>query len=40
MTQLELELEWDLQDRDARLESGELIEDIEDPTVTIVKEDA
>lgn len=37
--ELELELEWDTEDRDARLASGELTEPIEDPTVVAVKED-
>ena len=34
-----LDLEWDISDRDARLASGELTEDIPDPAVTIVSED-
>ena len=33
------DLEWDLKDRDKRLESGELTEPIGDPTVVIVEED-
>jgi hypothetical protein len=32
-------LEWDIEDRDSRLESGELTEPIEDPTVVVVGED-
>ena len=37
--QEELDLEWDLKDRDARVESGELLEEIEDPTEIAVSED-
>jgi hypothetical protein len=33
------ELEWDLDDRDARLASGELTAEVEDPTVVLVGED-
>ena len=36
----ENELEWDLEDRDARLESGELYEEIPDPTEVLVDADA
>jgi hypothetical protein len=35
----QLELEWDIEDRDKRLESGELTEPIEDPTEVIVRGD-
>ncbi len=37
--QLELDLEWDLKDRDRRVASGELTEPIADPTEVIVSED-
>ena len=35
----QLELEWDIADRDVRLESGELTEEIDDPTEVVVSED-
>jgi len=34
-----LNLEWDLKDRDSRIESGELLEEIDDPTEVAVSED-
>jgi hypothetical protein len=33
------DLEWDIEDRDRRLESGELTEECEDPTEVVVGED-
>lgn len=39
MTNEQLTLEWDIEDRDSRLESGELTELIEDPTEVWVGED-
>lgn len=35
----QLELEWDLDDRDSRLASGKLTVEIEDPTEVVVSED-
>lgn len=40
VTQLEFELEWDLEDRNARLITGELTRPIDDPTEVVVEEDA
>jgi len=34
-----LDLEWDLKDRDSRIESGELLEEVDDPTEVAVSED-
>jgi len=37
--QEQLDLEWDIEDRNARLDSGELYKNIDDPTEVVVYED-